>query len=146
MKSSLLKSSAIVVSLIALFSVLSNWNHGWELGATVPESVPLHLTGSENHSISLETAVRMTTRYRADAPVGATLAESFGRDAITAILAHPRCVGLKVYHGVNDDGRQAVVLIGVDGDGNDITDGYVGDNGIVCPPICGNSPLTGQAF
>jgi len=146
MKNSKLTLASIVASFILVFSVLSNWNHGWELGATAPDSVPLHLTGSEDHAISLETAVRMTTRYRADAPAGAALAESFGRDAIAAILAHPRCVGLKIYHGVNDDGRQVVVLIGVDGDGNDIIEGYVGDNGIVCPPICGNSPLIGQAF
>jgi hypothetical protein len=138
--------AGVLASFILLFSVLSQLNRGGELGATVPETVPLRLTGSEDHSISLEAAVRMTTRYRADAPAGAALAESFGRDAIAAILAHPRCVGLKVYHGVNDDGRQVVVLIGVDGDGNDIIDGYIGDNGILCPPICGQSPLLGGAI
>jgi hypothetical protein len=146
MKLSKLTLTSIVASFIILFSVLLQLNRGGELGAKVPETVPLRLTGSEDHSISLETAVRMTTRYRADAPAGAALAESFGRDAIAAILAHPRCVGLKIYHGVNDDGRQVVVLIGVDGDGDDITDGYIGDNGIWCPPVCGNSPLDGQAF
>jgi hypothetical protein len=86
----------VLCSFILLFSVLS-FHSGGGLNATVPEAIPLRLTGAENHSITLAEAVTLTANYRTSPVRGEALAESFGRDAIAAILAHPRCVGLKIY-------------------------------------------------
>jgi hypothetical protein len=135
----------VLFSFLLLFSVLS-FHSGGGLNANVPEAVPLHLTGAENHSITLAEAVTLTTNYRKNPLRGEALAESFGRDAIAAILAHPTCVGLKIYYGMRDDGRQVMVLIGVDREGSDLTDGYIAETGEICPPICGNSVLLGEAF
>jgi hypothetical protein len=135
----------VLFSFILLFSVLSIHSDGG-LNATVPETLQLHLTGAEDHSITLADAVTLTANYRKSPLRGDALAESFGRDAIAAILAHPKCVGLKIYYGMRDDGRQVMVLIGVDGEGSDLTDGYIAETGVLCPPICGNSVLLGQAF
>jgi hypothetical protein len=146
MKHSKLTLASFVVSFILLFSVLSHRYPSTELNATVPAVAPLHLTGAENHSISLEEAVDMTTRYRISVPEGSVLAESFGRDAISAILAHPKCAGLKAYYGMKEDGVRVLVLIGVDSEGRDLTNGVIADNGILCPPFCGSAILDNPVF
>jgi len=138
--------AGVLASFLLLFSVLSHLYRPAGLNATVPDAVPLHLTGAENHSITLTDAVTLTTNYRNSPLRGEALAESFGRDAVAAILAHPECVGLKVYYGMRGDGRQVMVLIGVDREGSDLTGGYIAETGEICPPVCGNSVLLGEAF
>ena len=50
-------------------------------------------------------------------------AEAFNKPAILSILKDPRCVGIRIYHGVKAGGKRnelRLILVGVDSQGNDL--------------------------
>lgn len=111
----------------------------------------------ESQRISLADAVELTQRYRKAAPASEH-AGFFWADGIQAILAQPGCVGIRYYHGLGPDGTYSPVIVGVDGNGNDITkparsprgakavaaagDAVLLDHHFPCPPYCPDgSPL-----
>jgi len=101
------------------------------------------ITGHENHAIALADAVKLTANFRAAASPGAFLGEAFGRDAVQGILNQTNCVGLRIYYGKRSDSTPALVLVGVDAFGRDLTAGIVDETGFPCPPICdSSSPLS----
>jgi len=112
-----------------------------DAAAQTNQSVP-PFTGTENHSISLADAAKLTLAYQSTAPANAVLAEYFGRNAVTSVLTQPGAVGLRIYHGRQTDGKEVMVIVGVDSAGNDLTNGPLLEFGFGCPPICGiASPL-----
>jgi hypothetical protein len=62
----------------------------------------------------------------------------FPRAAVQALLAQKGCEGLRYYFGRKDDGSSALVLVGVDADGNDMTSGEILEWSYPCPPVCGD--------
>ena len=94
-------------------------------------------TGSENHAISLEEARKLTANYRAKAGKDAVLAGFFGKDTIQQILDQEGCVGIRYYYALTDDGKPALVLVGVDANENDLIDGVIAEVSLPCPPYCG---------
>ena len=61
----------------------------------------------------------------------------FPREAIDAILSQPGCEGIRFYYGANPDGSPAIVLVGVDSNLADMTDGgEIIDTHFPCPPFC----------
>lgn len=120
---------------------------------------------SSGHRISLDHAIKLTRRYREHAGPHAERAGYFPRSIIEEIITQPECIGLRIYHGRHEDGKAAMVLVGVrrkrstttattqvlatpmatnddDEDLGDMTDGVLGDNHQSCPPYCDpTSPL-----
>lgn len=96
-------------------------------------------TGSENHSISLEEASKLTTNYRKNTVSGAVLAGFFGKEVIQAIIDQSECVGIRVYYGQQEDGTPELVLVGAKSDMDDIIDGKLAEKMIPCPPNCGSA-------
>lgn len=118
------------------------------------------LPPKDSQRITLFEAVELTQRYRKAAPAsehgGFFWAEGF-RD----VLDQPGCIGLRYYHGLDDDGQYRIVIVGVDASGADIVKpgkqrasaqvakAAVGEATAVlldrswpCPPMCDpNSPL-----
>jgi hypothetical protein len=66
----------------------------------------------------------------------ATRGGHFPREAIDAILAQPGCAGIRFYYGTNEDGSPAVVMLGIDANNADMTDGEIIDTHFPCPPFC----------
>jgi hypothetical protein len=62
----------------------------------------------------------------------------FPSEALLAILNQPGCAGIRFYYGTNPDGSPAMVLVGIDETGTDMTDGEIIDNHFPCPPFCGD--------
>ena len=77
------------------------------------------LPPKDSQRITLFEAVELTQRYRKAAPAsehgGFFWAEGF-RD----VLDQPGCIGLRYYHGLDDDGQYRIVIVGVDASGADI--------------------------
>ena len=101
------------------------------------------LPPKSDHKISLEAAAKSVRRHRAAhraaaAAVGATPTGPFGfhAEAFHRILRQPGCVGIRVYPSMYEDGRQTLVLVGVDESGNDMTAGELANEPWVCPPYC----------
>lgn len=93
--------------------------------------------GKEGGEIPLATAAEMTAAYRAQNP-NETLAHYFGKDIILQILAQEKCVGIRIYYGLNRDGGKELILVGVDSQENDLTD-FVADMSLPCPKACSTS-------
>jgi hypothetical protein len=101
-------------------------------------------TGKEDHSIGLADASELTSNYRASLGTGDSpiIGGYFGGDAISAILAQDGCIGIRYYYGLDESGTSPVpvlIIVGVDGDCNDMTDGLLAERSTPCPPICGSS-------
>ena len=86
----------------------------------------------KGHRIPLAEAAEQTKRYR-ESRHSAGL---FLRQELDELLAQPGCSGLRFYYGRNRDAMDTVILVGVDKNGNDISDGVLMDVHFPCPPIC----------
>ena len=96
---------------------------------------------SRIHRIALDDAARMTRRFR-DRGADTEKGGAFHSDQVIELLTQPDCASLRYYHGLDEAGRQALILVAADPDGADITRGPVLDLHIPCPPFCGpTSPL-----
>lgn len=69
----------------------------------------------------------------------ATLTERgglFPREVIDQLLAQKGCAGVRFYFGTKSDGSLALVLVGVDANEADMTDGIIVEDHYPCPPFC----------
>ena len=104
-----------------------------------------------NHEISLQTAVDMTNRYRANKPVNFPISETFGVDAINRLLATTGCASLRIYYGMKTDNQVDAILVAVNAAGEDLLpnltssgdeDPVILEDALRCPTDCpSESPL-----
>jgi len=86
-----------------------------------------------NHKITVGEARALMARR----PRGLTTSGGhFPREAYEAILNQPGCAGIRFYYGANTDGSPAIVLVGIDASGADMTAGEIIDTHYPCPPFC----------
>src|SRR3970040_574424 len=79
-----------------------------------------------DHKITLAKAIDLVKRYqRYSAPSGEKVG-FFGDEPVRKLLAQPGVVGLRYYHGVDEEGGYHIVLVGVDKEGKDIVRRVVG--------------------
>jgi hypothetical protein len=92
-------------------------------------------TGNENHEISLTDASALTARYRQQSTTtNPILGEYFGKQAIQSLLNQSSCVGARIYYGLDELNVPKLILVGVDANGNDMTQGALLEFGYPCPP------------
>jgi hypothetical protein len=96
----------------------------------------MNYTGNEDHSISLAEAAELTANYRNAQPNDCIKAEFFGKNAILALLNQDNCMGMRIYYGQDNNGVKKLVLVGTDGNGNDLDTGLILDKGFPCPTYC----------
>ncbi|WP_445712052.1 hypothetical protein [Flavobacterium sp.] len=98
-------------------------------------------SGSE---ISLSDAVELTKQFQNKFPKEIK-ASFFGLNSLNLILKQEGCVGVRIYNGYDVDlERFSPVLVGVNAEGKDMTDGVIVDKGVPCPTYCDpKSPLIG---
>jgi hypothetical protein len=94
-------------------------------------------TGDEHHQVTAEQAARWTADYQKNMGEGQLVAGYFGKNIFDKILKQEDAVGIRIYKAKHDNGDEVLVLVGVDGKGNDIVSGVVGENILPCPPFCG---------
>ncbi len=121
------------------------------------ESRPKPLPKPINQRIRLKTAIDLTKRYQRSAPASEK-AGFFFASGLKDLLAQEGVYGMRIYHGLDKDGRYRMVLVGVDAKGEDITstrrvaksttaftasqEAVLLDGHIPCPPFCPpGSPL-----
>lgn len=96
--------------------------------------------GTEGGEITLQQGAEMTSRYRAENP-DTTIAHFFGKDILRKLLDQDNSMGIRMYYGIDEDGAKQLVLVGVDSDGNDLTE-LVADLSFPCPNACSDrNPL-----
>ena len=117
---------------------------------------------SDSHFISLTQAIAMTMRYRQQKEtILATpyqdrgilpVCETFGREAIEALLQEEACAAIRIYGGMDENLLVRFVVVGVNALGEDILPleqnlslsgaAVIVEDGIRCPTNCPpTSPL-----
>ncbi len=90
-----------------------------------------------NHKISLADAAAHTRRHREAAGKPHDIhAAAYPRDQVLELLNQKGCAALRIYLGRDASGRSALVLVGVDAQGEDMTSGTLLEDGTPCPPYC----------
>lgn len=100
------------------------------------------LPEKHDHRISLPDAVALAKQHRTDHP-GEPKAHFFWREAFDRLLAQPGVSGIRIYRGKGKGGARHLVMVAVDGNGEDITaSGEIMELDMPCPPFCSaTSPL-----
>lgn len=79
----------------------------------------MSFNGNEGEQITLQEGAEYTLRYRAENP-GAVKGVFIGRNHVEALLAQSDCKGLRMYFAKNADGSPTLVVVGADGNQNDL--------------------------
>ncbi len=107
------------------------------------------------HFISLNKAIDMTTRYRADKEAILATAwqnqnilpdsETFNRTAFDTLLAKEGCAGLRIYYGMDEDLKLHAIIVAANEENEDIlpvlttvalTGEDIVEEGQRCPDLC----------
>jgi len=112
------------------------------------------LPAANDHFISLELAIEMTTRYRENREsILATnyqdkdilaLSETFSKDAVTTLLAVGDCAAMRIYYGMDAAEKVHAILVPVNAVNEDILpeisiledEPVILEEGLRCPPSC----------
>lgn len=100
-----------------------------------------------NHEISLQTAIDMTTLYRANHPANFPVCETFEIAAVNKLLAAGGCAFLRIYYGMKENKNVDAILVAVNAAGEDIlpssvpadlsgSDAILLEDGFRCPEAC----------
>lgn len=92
--------------------------------------------GNEGGFISLEDGADMTRRYRDENP-NEVLGHFYGINKLNKLLKQEGAVGIRMYHGIDENGEKQMVLVATDSEQNDILD-LVLDLNHPCPTECGS--------
>jgi hypothetical protein len=92
---------------------------------------------NEGAIITLAEGAKMTANYRATISAGETIAHAVGKNLVNAVLSQVACVGIRFYYAINNSGDRQLVAVGVDANGDDMTQGVILDEFTNCPPECG---------
>jgi hypothetical protein len=98
----------------------------------------LELARAGDHVVTLDQAVKLIQNFKFSPTAPSIKGGYFTRDIFDKILAQPGCSGIRYYYAKKDDGSATIVLLGIDGGGNDMTSGILGDWTYPCPPYCGS--------
>lgn len=98
------------------------------------------------HTISLEEAIALTTRFRAHRPNALPISETFSKSAVICLLEQKGADRLRIYLGEKEDGRICTVLVAANEWDQDIlalsTDtasieqALILQDAIRCPELC----------
>ena len=100
----------------------------------------MELSTTSGEIISLEEARRYTHAFQKRYP-HEKKAFFAGAENLRKILEQPGCLGIRIYNGYSEDEETSnKVLIGIDAEGNDITEGIIVEKLTACPPLCTGSP------
>ena len=91
------------------------------------------------HSMSATEAAQLTQAFRDANPPGTELGGYFDRAVLDQMLGEPGVAGIRIYYGLKLDGSGALVVVGVDAQGNDLDSGTIAELHRPCPPFCGDS-------
>ncbi len=98
---------------------------------------------SNPHEITLAEAVTMTHAYQNDSTfANQTIAVKTSNDVYLDIINQPGCVEVRSYFAKDANGVLTLVIVGVDANGDDMTNGKIMDYFHPCPHNChSSSPL-----
>lgn len=100
----------------------------------------MSFNGTEGALISQADAQAYTANYRNQNP-NAIIAQYMGKDLIEDILGQQGCMGVRIYKGINADGQERFIFVGVDANENDMVDGVLVDASLPSPPYSSSANI-----
>ncbi|KUF46474.1 hypothetical protein AS361_04890 [Myroides marinus] len=98
----------------------------------------MKITSQSGEVITLEEAIKYTSLFQKQNP-NAINSYFIGIEKLQELLKQNNCIGMRIYPGINNQTEQSnLVLIGVDKNGVDISEGVILEELITCPPLCPN--------
>jgi hypothetical protein len=97
-----------------------------------------------SRTINLENAAEFTHSFQQSAKFSnETISSIFDKEDLLQVLNQDGCVGIRIYNALNSDNKMTHVVVGIDGNGDDMTDGTLLDYAKLCPDDCppSTSPL-----
>lgn len=91
--------------------------------------------GTEGGIITLAEGAAMTKQWRRTNSNGNAV--YYGKNIINQLLSQPGVVGIRFHFAIDTDGKNTLVLVGVDANENDVLS-IIADRGVKCPILCGN--------
>ncbi len=98
----------------------------------------MKLYGGKDHSITLEYARDLTKNFRNQHSSQDTISGLFDKETVLSVLNQENCVAMRYYHGINEEDKNVVVIVGVDEQGYDMLNGIIIEKAFPCPPFCGD--------
>ncbi len=100
--------------------------------------MPKPLEPPRDHRVKLPDAAEYTRRWRqANPPApGRINSGAFLKQPVLDVLNQAGCVGIRIYLGRGADAAANMVAVGVDANGNDLTQGTILEFVYPCPPYC----------
>jgi len=95
----------------------------------------MSFNGTESKKVTLTEASVWTSNYRRTIAQGEIIAHFFGKDKLNDILSQSGCMGIRIYHGL-DNGKKNLVLVGASVNEDDMVNGVILENAVICPPTC----------
>jgi len=127
----------------------TTWRH------TGNEPLNLEKAGA---AITREEAQKMISAWQIQEP-DAVFSFLYGRDIFDTMLSVPGCAGIRIFNGINQEQRQALVFVAVNAKGSNIlqhsvitaegmriTAAPLADGGIPCPPFCPVVDIWGRSL
>ncbi len=100
------------------------------------------LDPNQDHRITLEEGIEMTSNYRNSDIFNGKYGGFFGRETLLAILDQENCAGIRYYYGINNESEPVIVLVGATEDNRDLVEGELAEMSTPCPNFCDmESPL-----
>lgn len=90
--------------------------------------------GTEGGAITLSEGAALTKEHRLRNPT-AYKGHFVGKEILNQILDQEGCMGIRFYHGLDEDGNRELVLVGADEYEDDMLD-LIADLCVPCPSSC----------
>ena len=118
------------VVIVSFLTVLSCGDKQDGKGEWIPVPPDTSALGKIDHFIPVDDIQRYKDQYsrvydslESKSKLNFTMSEAFNKPALLEVLKDPRCVGIRIYYGINSvDGKQGfrLVIVGVDEQGKDL--------------------------
>ncbi|MHC5310945.1 hypothetical protein ACYSNM_12945 [Myroides sp. LJL116] len=96
----------------------------------------MEITSKSGEVITLEKAIKYVSLFQEKNPE-AIKSYFVGVEKLQELLKQDNCIGMRIYPGINEQtDKTNLVLVGVDTRGNDISEGVILEELIICPPFC----------
>lgn len=90
---------------------------------------------SNGEIITKQVAKAMIDKFQEQNP-NAIKAHLFDKSLIEQQLDDTNTDGIRIYHALDEDDVERLVLVCTDVDGNDLEDNVILERGTICPPSC----------
>lgn len=130
------KNMLLVFNFNTLYSISTYCELGFNFSFLRYKILKKNIMKNNGEIITLAEAIEFTHEYQESFPSG-NIAYAVSKDKLLDIIQQVGCEGVRIYNGIDaENGNSNLVLVGIDDDGEDMTQGVILERLNVCPSYC----------